>query len=87
MLIKGKHGLAVPATVREATVPPVRVESEKLADGVWYLGGSSHNSVAVEFRDYSVVVEAPLNEQRSLAVIEEDERSRVGEYAQTSEDR
>ena len=63
--------LAVPATVREATVPPVRVESEKLADGVWYLGGSSHNSVAVEFRDYSVVIEAPLNEQRSLAVIEE----------------
>ena len=63
--------LTVPATVREATVPPVRVESQKLADGVWYLAGSSHNSVAVEFRDYSVVVEAPLNEERSLAVIEE----------------
>lgn len=66
--------LTVPATVREATVPPVRVESQKLADGVWYLGGSSHNSVAVEFRDYSVVIEAPLNERRSLAVIEEVQR-------------
>ena len=63
--------LAVPAMVREATVPPVRVESQELADGVWYLGGSSHKSVAVEFRDYSVVVEAPLNEERSLAVIAE----------------
>ena len=63
--------LDVPAAVREATVPPVRVESQKLADGVWYVGGSSHNSVAVEFRDYAVVVEAPLNEERSLAVIDE----------------
>ena len=55
-------------------MPPVRVESQKLADGVWYLGGMLHNSVAVEFRDYSVVVEAPLNEERSLAVIEEVQR-------------
>jgi len=66
--------LDVPAAVREATVAPVRVESQQLADGVWYLGGGSHNSVAVEFSDYSVVVEAPLNEQRSLAVIEEVEK-------------
>ena len=63
--------LDVPATVREATVPPVRVESQELADGVWYLRGSSHNSVAVEFRDFAVVVEAPLNEERSLAIIDE----------------
>ena len=63
--------LAVPDMVREATVAPVRVETQQLADGVWYLGGSSHNSVAVELADYSVVIEAPLNEERSLAVIEE----------------
>jgi glyoxylase-like metal-dependent hydrolase (beta-lactamase superfamily II) len=61
----------VPASVRQATVPPVRVETQKLADGVWLLGGSSHNSVAVEFRDFITVVEAPLDEERSLAVIEE----------------
>ena len=66
--------LAVPATVRQATGPPVRVESQELADGVWHLTGSSHHSVAVEFRDYSVVVEAPQNEERSLAVIEEVQR-------------
>jgi glyoxylase-like metal-dependent hydrolase (beta-lactamase superfamily II) len=35
------------------------------------LGGSSHNSVAAEFKNFVVVVEAPLDEQRSLAVIEE----------------
>ncbi|HEX9725362.1 MAG TPA: MBL fold metallo-hydrolase [Vicinamibacteria bacterium] len=63
--------LDVPTVVREATVPPVRVESQNLAQGVWLLGGSSHNSVAVEFSDHVVVVEAPLNEERSLAVIDE----------------
>jgi glyoxylase-like metal-dependent hydrolase (beta-lactamase superfamily II) len=63
--------LAVPDSVRQATVAPVRVESQKLADGVWYIGGSSHNSVAVEFRDFVAVIEAPLNEARSLAVIAE----------------
>jgi glyoxylase-like metal-dependent hydrolase (beta-lactamase superfamily II) len=60
--------------VRQATVPPVRVESQKLADGVWMLAGGSHNSVLVEFRDYVAVVEAPLSETRSLAVIEEVNR-------------
>ncbi|MGH9785616.1 MAG: MBL fold metallo-hydrolase, partial [Terriglobia bacterium] len=63
--------LTVPDPVRQATAPPVRVESEKLADGVWFLAGGSHNSLAVEFRDFITIVEAPLNEDRSLAVIAE----------------
>jgi glyoxylase-like metal-dependent hydrolase (beta-lactamase superfamily II) len=62
--------LAAPDSVR-APAPPVRVESQKLADGVWFVGGGSHNSMAVEFRDFVAVVEAPLNEERSLAVIGE----------------
>lgn len=62
--------LAVPDSVRQATFP-IRVETTKLADGVWLLGGASHNSVAVEFANYVTVVEAPLDEKRSLAVIEE----------------
>jgi glyoxylase-like metal-dependent hydrolase (beta-lactamase superfamily II) len=62
---------AVPDSVRRATLAPARVETAKLADGLWLLGGSSHNSVAVEFRDFIAVVEAPLDEDRSLAVIEE----------------
>ncbi|MQA28440.1 MAG: MBL fold metallo-hydrolase [Luteitalea sp.] len=60
----------VPELVQKATVPPVRVESTKLAEGIYYLAGGSHHSVAVEFRDFAVVVEAPQNEQRALAVIE-----------------
>ena len=60
----------VPASVRSATFP-VNVETSQLADGVWLLGGSSHNSVAVEFDSYVAVVEAPLDETRNLAVIDE----------------
>src|SRR5437867_7761514 len=62
--------VSVPDSVRNATFP-VRVETTKLADGVYLLGGASHNSVAIEFSNYSAVFEAPLNEERSLAVIEE----------------
>lgn len=63
--------LTVPDAVRQATIPPVRVESQRLANGVWLVAGGSHNSLAVEFRDFVAVVEAPQNEDRSLAVIAE----------------
>lgn len=63
--------LSVPDAVQKAPAPTVHVESQKLADGVWFLGGGTHNSVAVEFKDYVAVVEGPLNEERSLAVIAE----------------
>jgi glyoxylase-like metal-dependent hydrolase (beta-lactamase superfamily II) len=42
-----------------------------MADGVWFLGGGTHNSVLVEYPSYLVMVEAPLNEERSLALIAE----------------
>ena len=63
--------MTVPDNVRQATIQPVRVESQKLADGVWYVGGSGANSVAVEFRDFTAVVEGPTDEARSIAVINE----------------
>ena len=64
------EAVTVPESVRQASVQPARVESQKLAAGVWLLGGSSHNSVAVEFDKFVAIVEAPLDEERSLAVIE-----------------
>ncbi len=54
--------------------PPARVESQQLATGVWLLGGGTHNSLLVEFKDYVAVVDAPNNEERSLAVIAEAAR-------------
>jgi glyoxylase-like metal-dependent hydrolase (beta-lactamase superfamily II) len=63
--------MPVPDAVQRATVAPERAVSQKLADGVWFIGGGSHNSMAVEFSDYVTVIEAPLNEERSLAVLGE----------------
>jgi glyoxylase-like metal-dependent hydrolase (beta-lactamase superfamily II) len=62
----------VPETVEQAAAMPsqVRVETQEVADGVWYLTGGSHHSVAVEFDDHVVVVEGPLNDARALAVID-----------------
>ena len=63
--------VAVPDTVLNAAPPAVTVKSEKLSEGVWYLTGGSHHSVLVEFSDHVALIEAPLNEERSLAVIAE----------------
>jgi glyoxylase-like metal-dependent hydrolase (beta-lactamase superfamily II) len=63
--------LAVPSAVASATVPPVQTTSTKLADGVWHVMGGSHHSLVVEFGDYVTVIEAPLDEARSLAVLDE----------------
>jgi glyoxylase-like metal-dependent hydrolase (beta-lactamase superfamily II) len=54
-----------------AAVPSPSVQTEKVAEGVFYIRGGTHHSVAVEFADHAAVIEAPLNEQRSLAVIAE----------------
>ena len=60
---------AVPDAVRTAKPPAVNVTTTQVAPGVWLLAGGSHNSVAVEFRDYITVIEGPLNDDRSNAVI------------------
>jgi hypothetical protein len=64
----GNAALEVPEKVLHATIPPTRVTPEKIADGVWLLHGG-HNSVLVEFKDFLAVVDAPLNEAHSLAMI------------------
>ena len=74
--------MAVPDAVRTAVIPPARVVSEQLADGVWRLAGQTHHSLLVEFRDYVAVIEAPNNEERSLAVIAEVERLVPGKLIQ-----
>jgi hypothetical protein len=66
--------MPVPEAVRTAVAAPVKVESQKLADGVWLLAGGTHHSMLVEFKDFVAVVDAPVNEERSLAVIAEVNR-------------
>lgn len=52
-----------------AAAPPVQVTVEKLANGVYYLKGGTHHSLAIDQADHIVIVEAPQSEERSLAVI------------------
>jgi glyoxylase-like metal-dependent hydrolase (beta-lactamase superfamily II) len=66
--------LTVPDAVRTAAAPRVNVQSTKLAEGVWLLAGGSHNSVAVEFKDFAAIIEAPLDDARTNAVIAETKR-------------
>jgi glyoxylase-like metal-dependent hydrolase (beta-lactamase superfamily II) len=61
--------LPVPDPVRSFTPPPVTATAERLADGVWYIKGAGHHSVAIDQKDHVVVVEGPLDEARSAAVI------------------
>jgi glyoxylase-like metal-dependent hydrolase (beta-lactamase superfamily II) len=61
--------IAVPANIASAQPTPPTVNANKLAEGVYHLTGGTHHSVAIEQRDHVVLVEAPLNEERSLALI------------------
>jgi glyoxylase-like metal-dependent hydrolase (beta-lactamase superfamily II) len=74
--------MPVPDVVKSAVTPRARVESQQLASGVWLLGGGTHNSLLVEFKDYVAVVDAPNNEERSLAVIAEAARLAPGKPVQ-----
>lgn len=63
--------LAAPPEVKAAPAPsaaPV-VTTEQLAPGVWLLAGGSHHSVVVELADHLLLIEAPLDDVRTLAVI------------------
>ena len=60
--------IEVPAGIRTAK-PQARVGTpERLGDGVWLIPAYA-NSVAVEFRDHVVVIEAPETEEQSVDVM------------------
>jgi glyoxylase-like metal-dependent hydrolase (beta-lactamase superfamily II) len=66
--VNGTAPLEVPGTVAAFVE---RATSEKVADGVWFIGGGSHNSVAIEMRDHLIVVESPLYDGRAQAMLAE----------------
>jgi glyoxylase-like metal-dependent hydrolase (beta-lactamase superfamily II) len=63
--------IAVPELVRVAAE---RAVAEKAAEGVWFIGGGSHNSVAIEMKDHIMLVESPLYDGRASAVLTEVRR-------------
>ena len=67
--------ITVPDAVRNAPPPAaVTAASEKVADGVYWITGGSHHSLAVDMGDHVVIIEAPQNEARSDAVIAETKK-------------
>jgi glyoxylase-like metal-dependent hydrolase (beta-lactamase superfamily II) len=60
--------IQVPDAVRNFTE---RVTADKVADGIWFIAGGSHNSVLIEMKDHLVLVEAPLNDGRMVPVLAE----------------
>jgi glyoxylase-like metal-dependent hydrolase (beta-lactamase superfamily II) len=64
--------LSVPPGVRETPVAPAAtVMTQKIGDGLWYLAGQNDCSLLVEFKDFDTLVESPLNDARSLALLAE----------------
>jgi glyoxylase-like metal-dependent hydrolase (beta-lactamase superfamily II) len=67
----GAVDIVVPDAIRQAASPYAKVTSQKVTDGVWYVTGGTHHSAVVEMSDHLLVVEAPLNDERALAVLAE----------------
>lgn len=66
--------IGIPPGVKSApTAPPPAppaVQSAVLAPGVWHLTASGYGSMLVEFRDFLLMFEAPIDDARSAAVQE-----------------
>jgi glyoxylase-like metal-dependent hydrolase (beta-lactamase superfamily II) len=60
-----------------------RVELAAVGKGVWHVTGGSHHSMVIEMTDHLVVVEAPLYEERSQAVLAELARKFPGKPVRT----
>jgi len=65
--------LSAPAAAASAAPitgpPPAEVTAQPVTKTIWLLAGQSHNSVLVEFTDHLMLIEAPQNDVRALAVI------------------
>lgn len=60
----------VPPEVTAFQPAAVQTTVDRMAEGVYYIRGGSHHSVAIEMADHVVVVEGPQSEARGAAVID-----------------
>ena len=61
--------ITVPDNVKAFQPAPVNVTADKLANGVFYLKGGTHHSLAIEMADHIVVVDTPNTQARAEAVL------------------
>ena len=45
--------------------PQSKVDIQKAGTGVYFVTGASHNSLAVEFKNYIAVIESPVGDNRA----------------------
>jgi glyoxylase-like metal-dependent hydrolase (beta-lactamase superfamily II) len=76
-------GAAVDIEVPAAAKAGENVSVEKVAEGVWFLAGGSHNSVAIEQSSQIVLVESPLYDGRAAAVLARANQLVPGKQVQT----
>jgi glyoxylase-like metal-dependent hydrolase (beta-lactamase superfamily II) len=81
--VDGNTGdLAAPQAAASAAAitgpAPATVTAEEIAKGIWFLAGQTHHSVLAEFGDHLVLIEAPQNDTRALAVIAKARELRPG---------
>lgn len=70
----GRRGGGAPAgAAPAAAADPTAAPSEKLGDGVYLILGG-YASIAVDFKDYIVVIESGQSEERGIAIINEAKR-------------
>jgi glyoxylase-like metal-dependent hydrolase (beta-lactamase superfamily II) len=64
--------LSVPDAVRQTPpAPPFTIMTTKMDNGLFWIAGQNDSSLVVEFKDFITVVEGPMNDDRSVAVIAE----------------
>ncbi len=70
--------VVLPAANAGSEAQRVVVDEQLVAPGVYYFTGGTHHSVIVEFSNYVAVIEGPLDEARSNAVISEVKKLFIG---------
>jgi len=58
------------AYVANAPDPQAKVDVQRAGTGVYFVTGASHNSLAVEFKDYVAVIESPVGDNRAVPMFE-----------------
>jgi glyoxylase-like metal-dependent hydrolase (beta-lactamase superfamily II) len=53
-----------------AADPQSKIDIQKAGTGVYFVTGASHNSVAVEFRNYIAVIESPVGDNRAVPMFD-----------------
>src|SRR5215470_3321490 len=71
--VKPNAAVNVQAPQQQAPPATTAATSEKLGDGVYLVLGG-YGAVAVDFKDYIVVIEGPQSEERASAVIDETKK-------------